>query len=269
MKSGLKPTRLDHRDRDFHRSYRFGSVGAPTLPVEFDTDPKLSMPDQETFNNQFSPPIPALPFGCTDYTQNELCQDQDGRLYNASFTESKTHANALGGLDIRVSLSSIKKDGVQDADGKVGYNRSGYYNIRSYGLLDMFDAIRVAMFSSLPEKRAVSVGTPFYSAWSRPTNGILPMPPSFDTTNASWHNWKISGWKTIDGVPYLIGKTWQGAEYGDSGLCYMSRDLCNAVFSIKGCAAFTVTKIPPQQILPVDLNVVQIIVSFIRNLLKL
>lgn len=256
IKSGLKPIKPDRRDYDFHKS--FGSVPT-TLPDNYSADANIWVPNQDLPNDSFSPPIPALPTGCTDYAQTDLCIDEDGVLLNPMLIENVTHANANGGCDLRVSLSAAKKV----------FNRTGYFNIRWESPLDAFDAIRLALYSTATEKRSASVGSPFFSEWLSPVNGLLPIPSSFSTRGATWHNYKVPGWKTINGVPYLVCKMWLGPTYGDSGYVYMSRELCNAVLNIPGSAAFTLSKVIPGQIQLVDLSIVQNIVSFIRNLLGL
>lgn len=104
--------------------------------------------------------------------------------------------------------------------------------------MDSFDLIRNALQLN---QRSVSMATPWYPTWAKTTNGIIAPPNSYDTTFASWHNWKCCGWKTINGVPYLIGKSWQGKTYGDNGFCYFPRDVINQVMSIPGTGAFTLT----------------------------
>lgn len=269
MKSGIKPSKPDYRDYDYLKSHHFGLTHAPSFPKEFNLDAGFGCPNQELPNTLFTPPIPAMPYGCTNYSQAELCQNEDMSIYNPEYIEEHTHANAQGGIDIKISLKSVIKDGLQRIDGIVGFNRTAYFNIRGSGLIDYFDAVRLAMYSSLPEKRAISLGTPYFSEWARTgTDGILPL-PSFDVRNVIWHNGVIVGWKEINGTPYLIYKSHQGENFGDKGFAYFSRELYNSVMNIKGSVAYTLSKVAPNQILTVDLGVVQTIMSFIRNLFNL
>jgi hypothetical protein len=185
--------------------------------------------------------------------------DEDDILYNPLTLEAITHANANGGIDIRTSLKAAMQ----------AYARTAYFNIQWQQPLDAFDSIRLAIFSTQNEKRAVSAGTPFFQGWLNPVEGILPIPASFNTTGLPWHNWVICGWQTIAGVPYLVCKMWLGPTYGLNGFAYMSRDLANAVFNISGSGAFTLSKVASANLQTVDMNVVDIIVSFIRNLIGL
>ncbi len=266
MKSGLKKVRPDHRDYDFLKSHKhlFGDAGlgpdsTTGLPDSFNVDAGLTMPDQDAVNDQYNPPIPALPFGCTDYTQTDLCIDEDGVLYNPQLMEDYTHADANGGYDIRKSLDATRKV----------FGRSSYFNIRSSGIIDAFDAIRLAMYSALPEKRSVSIGVPWFPEFETPLplSRTLPVPLNFTTSGVPWHNAKVAGWTSVFGTPYLIVKSWQGPNYGDKGYCYMSRELVNILMSISGTGAFTLSKVASPQIMTVDLTVVERIVSYVLNLL--
>lgn len=253
MNHGTRPNKVDHRDYDYHKS--FGTIGIPTppqFPPEYLTDANLWMPNQDApepiFNN------PALPFGCTDYTQADLASDEVGRLKNPMDLETLTHANADGGEDIRTSLDTAQKFGWFGA----------YFAIKAYAPMDYFDAIRLAISSGYPEKRSVSLGTPWWEIWEgTPTTGIVATPLNFAIDGLPWHNHKVCGWKTINGVPYLISKSWQGANFGDKGLCYFDRALVNQLMAIPGTVAFTATQTIPPVIQTIDMNVVRWLLSLV------
>lgn len=257
IKHGARPTKIDHRDYDFKKSFGAFKKAVP-FPPEYNTDWGLTMPNQDTQNNFFNPPVPALPFGCTDYTTAEVATDLDDTFGadNPMKIENITHANVLGGGDIRQSLLAGKS---------LGWF-TGIFNIQAYGQ-DYFDAIRDAMASGGTEKRSVSTGTPWYSIFeSVGDTGILDAPQNFSTVGLPWHNWKICGWKTIGDQVYLVGKTWQGSTYGDKGLVYFSRPLINSLMAIEGAAAFTATtgQLPP--ISTISTTWLQWLISNARNL---
>lgn len=274
IRNGTKPTVTSHKDYDFVKS--FGAVSAPNFPTEYSTDANLTMPNQNAENDQFIPPVPAMFFGCTDYAQSELATDLDGVLKNPYDLEKVTGANAKGGYDIRTSLLYARN---------LGWI-TGFFNVQPHQL-DMFDTIRLAMISGIPEKRSVTIGVPWYAEFETtvtknadgtttqsalPVNwgGILSMPTSgVDRSNTSWHNAKCSGWKMIKDQPYLIIKSWQGKQYGDNGWCYMSRALCNTIFAVPGTVAFTSTKgvLPP--ISTISVTLWQWFISNWRSLLGL
>lgn len=243
IKSGTLPTRKNHLDYS-HKS--FGAIQVP-FPPEYNTDAGLDMPDQN---------IQGLPFGCTDETQSELANDLVQKATTTPFQlEAVTHANQLGGYDVRQSLLTARN---------IGWI-TGFFNIEAISQ-DMFDACRDAMVSGATEKRSVSVGSKWFEQdFNVKADGIVQM-PNFNGAYYSWHNWKICGWKMINDQVYLIGKSWQGPNYGDKGYCYFSRPLFNQLMSIKGSVAFTATKgqLPP--ISTISVTWLEWLISYARNL---
>ena len=261
MKNGAKPTRINHKDYDYLKS--FGAISLPSFPDSYMTDPQLWCPNQELPDPVFK--NPALPYGCTLYSTADLGNDYSQKLVdNPILVENITHANENGGGDIRTALN-------------VGVSLKflpAFYNIQASAPLDYFDAIRLAIVSGDPEKRSVSWGTPWYTEWETaayaPTNPSAIMPAPKDYNNLSglpWHNSKICGFTTIQGVPYLINKSWQGDTIGDHGFLYFPRDVVNSVMTVQGTVAFIVTDATPQSIQTVSVSVVEWIVSLIKNLL--
>ncbi len=269
IKNGTFPTKKDHRDYSLLKTRKFGAVPA-TLPDSYSASNTLWIPDQETGSTLFTPPLAPEPYGCTNFSQCQLCINEDGRLYNPAYLESITHANARGGYGVRESLKTVVKYGVQDQQGTIHTNHPAFFNIQPSGAIDAFDAVRLAMFSASVEKRGVSVGSPYWLQWGAVgPNGILP-PPDYDLQFASWHNWVCEGWNTIDGVTYLRCQMLQGANYGKGGIVFMPREQFNATMAVNGSIMFTLDKLMPgEQVQTVDMNIVQMIVSFIRQLFHL
>lgn len=263
MNNGTRPLTTDHRDYDFHKTFS-GTVPAH-FPEELILDAGLWMPSQykpdPVFNN------PPLPYGCTDYTTADVCADQDGVLYNPMFTEKLTGANAKGGYGIRESLQTAIDTGTQRKDGLI-VKRLSYFNIKKYGNLDWFDSIRFAMLT--PDRRCtVSWGTPWFPQWEQAALSGIAIVPSHGSENPytlPWHNSKLVGWKTINGIPYLINKSWQGEKVGDKGYLSFSREEVNSVMEITGTCAFTVTNTDGLDVRTIDTTFYEKIVSIIRNL---
>ncbi len=274
IKHGIEPVELDKRDFSFLRT--FGAISGVQLPASFDLDANLyPVPNQNLYNEFFN--IPALPFGCTEYTANELCTDEDKIAYDPMFTESLVHANAKGGIDMRTPLASVCDSGVLSKGNSVyGYDspyavslakeskRAAYFRVGQNP--DYFDGVRTAMFSN---NRSVSVGTPWFGEWSAAgwgsifkreadgtittsaggtKTGIMPMPDVKNISGLPWHCYKVSGWVVKNGVTYLKGKPWCGPDFAENGFIYISREVFNAVMTIYGTAAFTVAKAAPAQI---------------------
>ena len=62
----------------------------------------------------------------------------------------------------------------------------------------------------------------------------------------------------------------QGETYGDKGYAYMTREIFNATMAVSGSCAFTIDALlPGEQVQTVDMNIVDWIVSYIRNLFGL
>lgn len=268
MQSGIRPTRIDHRDYDYLKTKKFGAT-PPSLPREYSVDAGLRVPNQNDWDYNFTPAVPPMPFGCTNYAQCEICADEDGCLYDPSYLESITHANARGGTDMRTALNALVKNGVRATNGEIITTHPAYFNIRASGAIDSFDAVRLAMLSTYNEKRGVSVGSPYWYAWAGVgANGILPS-ADFTLRNASWHNWVIKGWKDLGGTTYLVCQMLQGVHYGDKGFVYLTREQFNATMAVNGAVAFTIDKLMPgEKVETIDVNLIQLIVSYVRSLFR-
>lgn len=267
IKSGARPVRKDHRDFSFSRN--FGGV-VPVFADSLNLDPGLTMPDQDT---------DGLPYGCTGYASSELCGDEDKAVYFPKFTYDRTLLmEGIGpsdstfektGCDVRNSLNSTIVYGVQkvgeDGSTALNYRRGAYYNVDLAQGLDWFDSIRNCLVLNM---RTISIATPWYMAFALTSNGIIKTPGTYDTTFASWHNWKVCGWKTINGIPYLIGKSWQGNQYGDGGYCYFPREVINQLMTINGSGAFTLTPYTNQFAQTVILTLWEYVGSYLRLISK-
>lgn len=250
MKSGTKPTKIDHRDFDLHAS--FGTVVVP-FPTEYFTDAGLWMPNQETENITKTFTVKPELFGCTNFTQADVSADEKGVLNDPSLLEAITHANENGGGDIRASLTACLPPTPFHPE-RLGWI-TGFFTVLPHQL-DWFDSMRLAMISGIPEKRSLSVGTPWYPMFETVgSTGILQMPPNLKDPQMTWHNHKFCGWKVINGETFLISKSWQGNMYGDKGFCYWRRSLVNLIMSVDGTGAFTTTQgvLPPISTVPVTL----------------
>ena len=262
IRPGVRRVSKDHRDYSFALTFGGISYFADSLNL----DPSLTMPDQNA---------DGLHFGCTGYTTADICTDEDIRVYLPQYTYHQTMlmegvapSDPLyekTGCDVRDSLKSAIVYGLQ-AVGEtpaeaLNHRRGAYYNVDLISGMDWFDSLRSALQTG---KRTISVATPWYPAFFPGPDGIMKAPNTYDTTFASWHNWKTCGWKTINGVPYLIAKPWQGPNYGDHGFCYFPREVINKVLSIIGAGAFTVAPFAGDNVQTVILTLWQTIASYLR-----
>lgn len=268
IQHGTRPTKPDHRDYSHLRTY--GAPLAPSFPPDFNVDAKLWCPDQNAMG---------LPFGCTDVASADISADLDHVLKDPQTLEAVTHANARGGIDIREALKGARS---------IGWLKQ-FFNVQPYAPLDAFDSIRYAILSGDPEHRAVSWGSPWYPEWENAAlgntttknpdgsftvsaggkkDGIVPMPFTLKPApSMPWHNSVFCGWKTINGVVYLINRSWQGTGVGDNGLLYFPREVINAVMQIPGTVAFTATNNPVADVQTISLPAIQLLLSYVRQAL--
>ncbi len=265
---GLKPIKKDHRDYSFHRT--FGNA-TPDVFTEQNFDAGFPIANQDT---------DCLPYGCTGYAQTGLAQDEDKLQYLPKYTYDQTlmeEGILTGGpqyekvgCDIRDSLSStivygLQKLGETPADA-LNHRRGQYFTLERVPGMDWFDSFRSCMQLN---GRSISFGSPWFTSFAMPQQGIVQAPPSYDPSTASWHNHKICGWKTIGGVPYLIDASWQGPEYGDNGFVYFSREIINALMNIPGSGAFTLVPFTAANVQNVQLTLYAYLLSYLRMILAL
>lgn len=262
IKHGTRPIPLDKRDLSYVRT--FGSASLIDFPDEYSSDAGLTIPDQIA---------EMAPYECTGYTTTDLLTDETGIIYSPDYTYAKTCevSNVYTdpqGADIRKALKSAAvfgclpktlapfsaaekgeefvcqyKNWPTDLDNEASaHTIVPYFNVDRVSGFDWFDSIRSALWLSKAEKRSVSVGTPWFNEWLYPQNGIISTIMTGDPEELSWHNWKICGWKMIDGIPYLVGKPWLGKNYGSGGFAYFPRQVVNAFMGIIGTGAFTIRR---------------------------
>lgn len=269
MESGLKPIKHDKRDYSYSRT--FGTLALPDMPLEYNCDAGLTMPDQNAEGR---------PYGCTGYTQAELASDEDQVAYNPGFTYDKTRylegTEGNVGCDLRTSLESTIVYGVQrhdeTTDGEALQHRRGqYFHVTDNPNLDAFDDIKTTLWNERASRRSISIGTPWFNEWSPGRDGILSENFVYDFVwfHYAWHNWKICGWKVVNGEQYLIGKSWQGRNYGDGGWVYLSRKAINKVMLIDGCGAYTLAKARPEHVRNIQLTLAKTALKYMLRLLRL
>lgn len=259
MIQGVTKVVPDHRDLSHTRT--FGATTPSTFPDEFNTDSGLTNPNQNA---------EGLPNGCTGYTQSELCIDQDKLIYKAKFTYDKTcfmegHGEESG-CDIRNSLKSLLVYGPQEQGESTDQQalqhiRGAYYAIEKAP--DYFDGIR----SALVRSGSVSVGTPWFPSFNKINNGIVGTPVSWDATNLPYHNWKICGWKTVNGSPYLVGKAWLGSLWAQNGFALFPREVINQLLELNWTGAFAVDKYDPKAKTIVLESMYEVLLSYLYRIL--
>lgn len=256
MVSGTRPAEHLYKLRKFHKVFG-GSI--PAQISDFNLDAGLTMPDQEKDQAYTE---------CTGYTVADILTDiwkkpcspdfnystalfLDGDApgtNGASFHAALESAVVFGGLPKELAKINAATNGElfisnwwnwTDAEKLAAFpnRQNGVLDVLGNG--DAFNSILSAMYTG---KISISIGSPWFEEWYQDNSnhtGIVNM-PIIDGSYPSWHNWKICGLKTINGIQYLIGKTWQGASVGDNGWLYFSRDVINAALSVYGSGALTI-----------------------------
>jgi len=279
IKHGARPTRIKHTDYDFLNSHRLGGVtaGDADFKDEYFADCGLwGVPNQDMLQT-FAPTgqpsfiVPAIPFGCTDYGQAGLANDLTKTLHNPMVLDAVTNANANHGCDIRTSL---------DAAVKIGWIKQ-YFNLVAKGAIDYFDTFRVAQVVGVnsKENRSITWGTPWFPSWEQAGLkgiSIMPMPTDAELaaarnprdTTLPWHDSKLDGWTTKNGILVYRDESWQGEGMGEDGFIFFPREVINMVMSIPGTVAFiaTLSTIPSPK--TVDVTTLQWIVSILTGLME-
>ncbi len=261
MKSGIKPIAYkDWRTLDFHRT--FGS--APAILEAFNFDTLASRPNQNA---------DGLPEACTAYTQNDIASNEDGILYDDyEFTYRNTlnMMNAEFGepCDMMTALKATTVYGVKNKRESVEMalaNRRGpYFIVRPLG--DYFEGLISAM---KVKQGCLSLATSWFPSFEFPNaDGTVPSPNNWDDlSRATWHDWEATGVEIINGVPYIASKSWQGAQFGQKGVIYFSRDQINKLLGTKGAGCFGQKHARPEDLKRVRMDVVDTIASYIRILI--
>ncbi len=267
MKQGLQKVWADSRDHSLIKTFGATPIDVNGLPSNFSIYDGRLIPNQDASDDRFTPSLIPLPYGCTGETGSFDAGIQDSALYNPQDLYESTPGNPGEGRDIRKVLKTLITRGPRRADGSFGPKRTNYFNVYPANKIDDFDAVRIALWINQEEKRGVWVGTWWYPQFAVPNpDGTLPT-PSFNIDDATLHCHLLTGWKTINGEPYLEDISWQGMNYGDKGKVYFSRTEYNALINQPYTGAFTITKVGGQSVVTVGMQAyVDQLVAFIRNL---
>lgn len=283
VRNGTRRHLVDRRDHSFHRTFpKFAGISPAVLPLmEYSYDPRLTMPNQGIAE----PPLTDKPYpvGCTGFATTGVCSNEDKVIYQPGYTYELTcllegHDQRYG-CDMRTAMKcptvyGLKKPG-ETAQIAETRKRGKYFNVDKAPGFDWFDSMRIALRANAQRHTGISVGTIWFGEWGFGQvgqDGILTA--SFIYNNKpeqnAWHNYVISGEKTINGEPYLEVKSWQGKEYGAAGWVYMSRETFNKAFDIYGTIALMPGfAVQAKDIKYVKLTLLQTAVDFVNRMIKL
>jgi hypothetical protein len=263
IKNGLSKVRPDKRD--YSLLHTFGALVDPEgLPEHFSIYDGRPIPNQNDIDTRFTPAVRSLPYGCVGETITFEAGIKNNKLYPPDDFYFAIPPGLDGqGRDIREGLKTAITRGIKDTQGNFD-KESAYFNVYGAGAISDYDAVKVALWINQGEKRGVIVGTWFYRefVFANSTGNGMALVPSFNTNEASLHCWLITGWKTINGIEYLEGLTWQGQHVE-----YFSKEIYNALLAQPYTGAFTISKLGSATPVPIGLTaIVDHLVYFVRNL---
>lgn len=253
IKQGLNKIYPDAQDFSLIHTFGYTPYDVAALPQSFSVYDGRTIPDQNHPDWRFTPPLSALPLGCTAESGTFAAGLEDGTdaLYNPQDLYMNTPPYLpVDGRGIREMLKALIEHGLMSVDGRIGNKRTAYFNVYGTNAIDDFDAARIAMWVNKDEERCIIVGTYFYqNFYNLATSGNLPT-PSFNTAEATLHCYVVTGWneKGLEAIP------WLGQDYGDNGKCYISREIYNGLMAQPYSGAFCITKL--ESTTPVPIGVV-------------
>lgn len=275
---GYSPGKKSRRDYQLHKT--FGAPALTELPASYAAD-----------NNNFPDQGPTDL--CTAYTVTDIACDEKGIAYSPDFNFSMSKLisgdpPSTYGSDLRTAFLVPSKSGLlPQAKAMFSWQNNGRdfiadpKNWRPEDLdeaqktklamfaidfpYDVFDSIRSALWLTRNERRSIGVGTRWYDEWnSVGSSGIIP---SKYQNFITYHAYAIKGWKTIQGVPYLIAKEWEGKGFGDDGFVYFPREVVNKEFT--DAEIYTLKNIDDSVEIQTNENALDFIVSLVKQIINL
>ncbi len=269
MESGLPKIAPDRKDYSLLHTFAAIIPDPAGLPDNFSVYDGRTIPNQMSFDGRFSPALAPLPLGCTGESGSFDAGIQDGKLYRPDeLYENTTPFVPTTGRQIRDMLQRLIDVGPMGADGVRGPKRHAYFNCYAAGNIDDFDAARIGLWINQHEKRSVIVGLYWYRQFAVPLQKFSLDYPSFNIKmDGSLHCIVVTGWRTNNGVVELEVISWQGEEYANAGIAYMSREIYNALLQQPWTGAFTTTKLDGRTPIPIGIKaIIDHLVYYIRSL---
>ena len=280
---GLLPTPKEKMKFSFGAV--FGYPDPATLPNEFDIGEPLEIKNQN---------IPSPSFICVAESLVSVSEFQEKValepafilklitqisetiqwIYQGTNLEIGAKAALKGFLERQESPYSVEKDGVEVSATPNNWNASydkiaqkhkkqAYYWIGVSGKLNMWDAIRGAMYQFKDEKRAVQAGVIWNSEWTDKTYIDAIGTPAYG------HAIAVLGWKG----DYLKIQNSLGKEIGENGIQYFHKDIVNKEFGKFKALAFSDMPFSEEEILKKSksyrIGLIGVILDFIKRVLGL
>lgn len=135
------------------------------------------------------------------------------------------------------------------------YEQQAYFAVD--GPFDHFDNIRMALQAAFAEGQVVMMFTPWYTEYANatPQNAVLP----HGVTPNGWHAWLVPDWQMpqfnpgLSETPLIVDNSW-GAEWGQGGIGFMTRQEVNTLLSVPGAGAFVFRKLDANAVMAFNLH---------------
>ncbi len=283
IKFSLK--KLSDDARDFVVGGLFDLPDPKTLPPDFNV-PSTSFVKDQGFSDY-----------CSAYASTAVSEDQE--LIELSpefqfFCTKQIEGNSDFGADLRDAAKSFVKYGslekhltnfncyssrqqildpkswTPDQIASAKKHLKASY-IKVIGPYDAFDNVRCTMAYFKDDFRSVFTGIDWCREWLSSIGGII----NAQGTVISGHAFKVKGWKTIGGIPYMKCQLSSGVSEGDGGYFYMTREIFNKTVPYGAFMFSNYTKDYLQyhtdNSVKVDTNVIlktlQVIINMVKDLL--
>lgn len=261
IKHGIQPNRYDRRDHSHERT--FGTIDPLSLPKEYNADRTGEFPDQNR---------DGYPNGCSGYTQNDTGENEYNKRFDPAFVYQNTLTIANlpphSPVQVRDSFRAVRLYGLKPMDSRDGdpslYKRGKYFDVDKVG--DYFDGARVALWLNRQANRALSVGTPWYWSFIKPDGFMRDWGKK--KAGDVWHNYEVTGWKTVDNKECLIVKAWCGPSWGDKGYGYMSREVFNRLMGISGTFLYIQRNWDQTDIPSIRFDLIEFVMDLLRRFKK-
>lgn len=234
---GLKSTPKD--SRDYHYKKTFGAAVVP-LPAEYIVG---VTPIKNQLESWF----------CTAFGSAILAELEDNAEFSPEWffaKEKELSGSSLSeGEDIRTPFKTGTKYGFlpqnlaqnsvltqtpiflassqnwpfSDDLGAAPYKKKSYFRVDGN-----FQEVKQVLYQNKDAKRAIGTGINWYDDWNEAPSGVVPQ--SF-TQLGGGHFIPIIGWKTINGIEYMVIQNSWGPDVGDKGYYYFSEKIFNKIFT--------------------------------------
>lgn len=235
IKFSLK--KLAEDARDFTVSGLFDLPDPKTLPPNFIV-PSTTFVKDQLYTDY-----------CSAYASTAVSEDQEGIELSPEFqffATKQIEGNSDWGADLRDTGKSYTKTGslerhltnfgpltnrqiildpsswTPDQIASAKKHLKASY-IKVTGPYDQFDNARCTLAYFRDDFRSIYTGISWCKEWISAPNGIIDK----QGTQMDGHAFKVKGWKTINGVIYLVCQLSSGTNVGDKGFFYMTREIFN------------------------------------------